>query len=326
MNVNKPCLSVIIPVYNTEKYLPRCVDSVLGQSFQDFELLLVDDGSTDGSGFICDAYSEKDSRVSVFHKENGGVSSARNVGLKEAKGDWISFVDSDDELLPDGLQVMVGGISEKVSMVQAGFCEYENGRLITDTGTLKIKSSVVDRQQALMMLYQYEGVYMGYPVGRLFERKMIIENHITFDEHIVVKEDTLFVASYLCQSEKPVYFTSTPVYLYYKTTSGVMGGMTLTYNPSYSTSFEAVVSMNRLIQKLPGVDEELSSMAKWEVITRCYRIYEKMLQHDAVDKKVMRRLKKRARKEVGLGYYSRFQYHRNKRRVKGFLERKLRVK
>ena len=89
-------ISVIVPVYNTEKYLHRCVDSILAQTFTDFELLLIDDGSTDSSGAICDEYAQKDSRVRVFHKENGGVSSARNLGLDKAKGKWVTFVDSDD--------------------------------------------------------------------------------------------------------------------------------------------------------------------------------------------------------------------------------------
>ena len=95
MNEN-PKITVIVPVYNTEKYLRRCVDSILAQTFTDFELLLIDDGSTDGSGAICDEYAKKDSRVRVFHKEIGGVSSARNLGLDKAYGEWISFVDSDD--------------------------------------------------------------------------------------------------------------------------------------------------------------------------------------------------------------------------------------
>ena len=85
-----------MPVYNTEKYLRRCVDSILAQTFTDFELLLINDGSTDSSGAICDEYTQKDSRVRVFHKENGGVSSARNIGLDNAKGEYIAFVDSDD--------------------------------------------------------------------------------------------------------------------------------------------------------------------------------------------------------------------------------------
>ena len=89
-------ISIIVPVYNTEKYLHRCIDSVLAQTYQDFELLLIDDGSKDSSGAICDEYAAQDTRVRVFHKENGGVSSARNVGLDLAQGEWVTFVDSDD--------------------------------------------------------------------------------------------------------------------------------------------------------------------------------------------------------------------------------------
>ena len=91
-----PKISCIVPVYNVEKYLRRCVDSILNQTFTDFELILVDDGSPDNSPAICYEYAVKDSRIKVIHKVNGGVSSARNVGLDVAKGEWICFVDSDD--------------------------------------------------------------------------------------------------------------------------------------------------------------------------------------------------------------------------------------
>lgn len=96
--MNNPKISVIVPVYNVEKYLRRCIDSILAQTFTDFELLLIDDGSKDNSGDICDGYAMKDERVRVFHKKNGGVSSARNLGLDNAKGEWVSFVDADDYL------------------------------------------------------------------------------------------------------------------------------------------------------------------------------------------------------------------------------------
>ena len=102
-----PVISVIIPVYNTEQYLLRCIDSVMAQTYQDFELLLIDDGSKDSSGTICDEYAEKDSRVRVFHKENGGVSSARNVGLDNARGEWITFVDADDWIESDMLELLL---------------------------------------------------------------------------------------------------------------------------------------------------------------------------------------------------------------------------
>ena len=94
-------ISVIVPVYNAEKYLSRCIDSILVQRFNDLELLLIDDGSKDGSGKICDEFAEKDKRIKVFHKVNGGVSSARNYGLEKSNGEYVTFVDADDYLLPE---------------------------------------------------------------------------------------------------------------------------------------------------------------------------------------------------------------------------------
>lgn len=96
-----PTLSIIVPVYNVEQYLPKCIDSVLTQSFSDFELILVDDGSTDGSGRICDDYAQKDSRIKAVHKQNGGQGPARNTGLDIARGRYISFIDSDDYISED---------------------------------------------------------------------------------------------------------------------------------------------------------------------------------------------------------------------------------
>jgi len=102
-----PKVSVIVPVYGVEKYLPECIESILAQTFADFELLLIDDGSPDNSGKICDEYAAKDSRVKVFHKENGGVSSARNYGLKNASGTYVAWVDPDDWVAPNYLQDFV---------------------------------------------------------------------------------------------------------------------------------------------------------------------------------------------------------------------------
>ena len=100
-------ISVVVPVYNVEKYLTRCINSILRQSFADFELLLVDDGSTDKSGSICEQYTVKDSRIRVFHKKNGGLSDARNFGLDQMHGEFVSFIDSDDYVGPDYLRILV---------------------------------------------------------------------------------------------------------------------------------------------------------------------------------------------------------------------------
>lgn len=102
-----PKVSIIVPVYNVEAYLHRCIDSILAQTFTDWELLLIDDGSPDRSGEICDEYALKDKRIRVFHKKNGGVSSARNFGLNNACGDWTTFVDSDDFLDRTSLSKML---------------------------------------------------------------------------------------------------------------------------------------------------------------------------------------------------------------------------
>ena len=114
-----PKISVIVPVYNTEQYLHRCIDSILAQTYTDFELLLIDDGSKDNSGKICNEYAAKDSRVRVFHKENGGVSSARNIGLDNAKGGWISFVDSDDWISTEYLENLFNAVDNTVDLVVA---------------------------------------------------------------------------------------------------------------------------------------------------------------------------------------------------------------
>ena len=105
--MKQPKISIIVPVYNAEKYLRQCMDSILNQSFQDFELLLIDDGSKDDSGIICDEYAKKDKRISVWHQENQGVSVARNVGLEHAQGEWIYFPDSDDIVVENALEIMM---------------------------------------------------------------------------------------------------------------------------------------------------------------------------------------------------------------------------
>ena len=110
-----PKISVIVPVYNAEKSLCRCIDSILTQTYQDFELLLIDDGSKDSSGAICDSYVAKDSRIKVFHKPNGGVSSARNLGIDNAQGEWLTFVDADDYLSYDAYELIVKKIDSYVN-------------------------------------------------------------------------------------------------------------------------------------------------------------------------------------------------------------------
>ena len=183
--------SIIVPVYNIEKYLPSCIDSVLSQSFYDYELILIDDGSTDNSGFICDKYAEKDNRIKVIHKENGGVSSARNLGLDNAKGEWITFVDSDDWIGKNYFQILENDINEEIDWVLINLIKsYDKHQtLITKFINNKlIKSDFLE----------FHSIYPDYfgPTAK-FYKNSFIKNIISFDKNLSYGEDTLFNLDYL---------------------------------------------------------------------------------------------------------------------------------
>ena len=129
-----PVVSIIVPVYNAEKFLRRCIDSILAQTYTDFELLLIDDGSKDSSGSICDKYAAKDERIRVFHKENGGVSSARNLGLDHAQGEWVTFVDADDYIEENFLKSFEGNLDADLVVGNAVLINNENRMSIIDVG------------------------------------------------------------------------------------------------------------------------------------------------------------------------------------------------
>ena len=193
MNETTPKISVIVPVYKAEAYLHRCVDSLLAQTFTDFEVLLVDDGSPDRSGEICDEYARKDSRVRVFHKENGGVSSARNMGLDEARGKWICFVDSDDFLDSSFLHDFKFNDS-LVGLYLQGY------RVVSDNQILSIHR--FEREVAILRIVDVfieaeRKSILNSPVCKLFNRELINSNMLYFDLNTSYGEDHLFVLNYL---------------------------------------------------------------------------------------------------------------------------------
>lgn len=158
-------VSVIVPIYNIEKYLHRCIDSILCQTYSNFELILVDDGSTDSSGNIADEYGVKDSRVTVIHKVNGGSSSARNLAVKTAKGDYISFVDSDDYIEPDFLEKLIEPVNKAIEagsiipqIVQIGRNEIdEEGNILPDICTPPTSAAFIDNKSFLKDLLMHVG-------------------------------------------------------------------------------------------------------------------------------------------------------------------------
>ena len=132
---SKKMISIIVPVYNVEKYLNRCVDSIINQTYKNLEIILVDDGSTDNSGKICDEYQKKDSRIKVIHKTNGGMSSARNAGLDIATGNYIAFVDSDDYIALNMMATMRGYVVDNnVDMAVCGFTRLTENKILSERG------------------------------------------------------------------------------------------------------------------------------------------------------------------------------------------------
>lgn len=127
MNIKNKLISIIVPIYNVENYLQECLESILKQTYKNFEVLLVDDGSTDNSANICKLYVEKDKRFKYFFKENGGLSSARNFGISNSKGEFLSFVDSDDIISNDFLETLYNNmINNEVKLSIVGYCNYYN--------------------------------------------------------------------------------------------------------------------------------------------------------------------------------------------------------
>lgn len=320
-------ISVIIPVYNTEQYISCCIDSVLSQSFTNFELILVDDGSKDGSGTICDEYAKKDNRIRVFHKGNGGVSSARNLGLDNARGEWIYFVDSDDELLPGGLQTLVDGICDDVDIVGGGYERFgPNGELLEAVD--ERVTTALSKEETLLIVSNDRPKYysyLGYMWMWMFRSSVIRSHHLRFDTSIKIKEDTLFLVQYACASNGRTHFNTAPVYKYKMREESAMGNLQKRFSPAYQTSFDAVIKIHSAIHSLPTVGKELSQASKQDVLNRIYMIYAHMIRFDAVDPEALSAMKRRAMKEVGLPYYLQYQYRRNCRRVGRLIKRLFKI-
>lgn len=196
--MDHPKITIIVPVYNAENYIKKCIVSIISQTYNDWECLLIDDGSTDKSFDICKEYEKKDKRIRVIHKENGGVSSTRNRGIIESKGDWVFFLDADDYLMTNYLYHLtrnfenvdlvisgferIGSKNDKVSFSHFGIFDNEGfGKLLND---------------------KYSCFPFWYCWGRLYKKSILINNKLIFKEGLYYHEDTDFLFNYLLKVEK----------------------------------------------------------------------------------------------------------------------------
>ena len=206
-----PQISIIIPVYNAESTLKRCIDSILTQSFSDFELILVDDGSNDTSPKLCDQYAQQDNRVIVIHKANGGVSEARNVGLNTAKGVWISFIDSDDEIRVDYFEQT--NIYNQCDLIVCGFENIDIFKGCKSEIQLDNNIYKADELPSFFNIHINDKVLTA-PWCKFFRLKIIKEKNIRFRSNITYGEDTVFVAEYM-QHVKSLVYSPCIGYRYY---------------------------------------------------------------------------------------------------------------
>lgn len=192
-----PKISIIVPVYNVEKYLRRCLDSIVAQTFTDWECILIDDGSPDNSGAICDEYAERDSRFHVIHQENKGVSAARNAGLDVARGEWIGFVDSDDWIEKETFYVAYNeAINANADIVCFGV------QFVAEEG---LSRKVSFKNKEIYSNFKRFPVYMNSVWNKLFRKNLFHTVSLRFQNGISICEDMLFSFQACISTQKIVY-------------------------------------------------------------------------------------------------------------------------
>ena len=248
MQDQKPLISVIVPVYNTKAYLDRCLNSIIGQTYQNLEIILVDDGSTDGSGELCDLYSQRDLRIKVIHKTNGGQGSARNVALDVAKGQYVAFVDSDDWIDFD----MYNNLLDNARKYDADIscCANSDVKAISNSKTIYMNPNI---------MREYLGGCIGLnqsPCNKMFKRHLF--NQVRFLE-LRAYEDCATLHLVLAQATKAVYQDT--VYYYYEKRQN----STMTQSFS-SVKFQAIIAYQQVYDFYKENYVEYASIVKEKLV------------------------------------------------------------
>lgn len=202
-----PLVTIIIPIYNAERYIDRCIKSILHQSFNKWELLLVDDGSTDRSNEICEKYALQDNRIKVLHKENGGVSSARNYGICHSRGKWLTFIDIDDYVQDNFLEILIKEATDADLIVSGAHYINDKISFLPPDQLIEISSDLPFLDEQLC------SIYLMTCWAKLFKRAFIINEDLRFNSSLRIGEDTDFVLRYL-KYTTTIRFVHIPGYCY----------------------------------------------------------------------------------------------------------------
>lgn len=245
----QPKISIIIPVYNVDIYLTRCIDSVLSQSFSNFELILINDGSTDQSGEICNKYAARDNRIIVIHNPNSGVSAARNYGIYLAKGEFITFIDSDDYVEKNLLKVLYDLVTK--NQCDMGMCSYKliyDDKFI-DRGTNKWR--MYDKKEACKLFFCDQQPFApSYTWGKMIKRDLFED--IKFREDIFLMEDTLLNTEIMLRCNNGIIATEQTLYNYVQRD----GSASNSFNERRITSFYALEELLKLAKSVSPIYEQ----------------------------------------------------------------------
>ena len=283
-----PKISVIMPVYNKARYIERTINSILSQTYKDFELIIVDDGSTDGSELICDKFEQIDSRVKVFHIENSGVSNARNIGMENAKGEYIQFIDGDDILEINTFEELIDNMHKhNVDIIISGFKKINDMGVVIKDIIPKL-SGIIDKKELLSNFIKEQhdtGIY-GWTSCKFFKRSLIEEYKIRFNKNIKLAEDLDFYIFLYDVTEKILVLKKS---FFYYLQGAENSSLVHFYNNDYKTQIEIILKEKNLIQKNGCLDKEgrlildkaitnfLIAHA-WEKYTFNYRSYKHKLE------------------------------------------------
>ena len=269
-------ISIIVPVYNVENYLERCVESILKQTYTNFELLLINDGSTDQSGDLCDQLASKNENIKVFHLENAGVSNARNVGIQNSTGEWITFVDSDDFITPDYLETLISAVRSDISVgfSVARLHHVKNGQ-VTDLPDFSGQESVWSAEQTMKELLMTTRTSF-FPVAKLFKKELIEDFKFSTDYHLA--EDALFLTEVILETKCNSVFIDKPIY-YYDHREG--SATTSVNNHVFDTIEVYKIIIPKVYQCFPQLKPELVNRESWSYIT----VYDKIIFTDSTEYK-----------------------------------------
>ena len=269
-------ISIIVPIYKSEKYIDRCIKSIIDQSYEEFELLLIDDGSPDNSSIICESWAKKDKRVRFLKKENGGVSSARNLGLTEAKGDYITFVDSDDWVESEYLATLIHDIdSENVDIACCNFACASD--VITKSTEKVFLNKKLPRDEALDCYSEY---YFTSVWAKLFKKDILLG--LYFDEGFKYSEDTLFYTEAVLRSSY-IYWNNSALYNYFENDCGAM--KTFDFD-SGITDFYARKKIVQIFEEL-HCNSELVTKATCRAVSSAVAILWKAKKDGLADKRMV---------------------------------------